>query len=63
MSKLHDLNTGEPIGDATQEQIDWAAGHGHRDTGGFLVDGDGTPRHEGSDEAVYGKLRSVYIEG
>lgn len=59
---LMDLATGKEIGPATAEQAQWAGEEGHRDTGGFLVDSDGTPRHEGADPAVFGALRSVYIE-
>ena len=59
---LMDLATGERIGPATAEQAAWASEHGHRDTGGFAVDEDGNPRHDDADPAVFGKLRSVYIE-
>lgn len=59
---LVDLATGERIGPATAEQATWADEHGHRDSGGFMIDTEGTPRHADADPGVYGELRTVYIE-
>ncbi|MGE5827598.1 MAG: hypothetical protein ACM30G_04440, partial [Micromonosporaceae bacterium] len=59
---LMDLASGEKIGPATAEQATWASEHGHPDSGGFAVDAEGTPRPADADPAVYGELRTVYIE-
>lgn len=60
---LRDLITGEAIGPATEEQIQWAAEYGERDTGAFLIDADGVPRHAGDwNPTKLGPLRTVYID-
>ncbi len=57
---LVDYRTGEAIGPATREQAQASATAS--DSGVFLVDVAGTPRPQNSDPAVFGELRTVYVQ-
>src|SRR5262245_3116543 len=57
---LVDYRTGEPIGPATQAQRDASRAAG--DVGAFTIDRDGDPCPDSADAAVFGPLRSVFVQ-
>lgn len=57
---LYDMTTGEHIGPATKGQR--AASDAASETGAFVIDRDAVPVDVSADPAVFGPLRTVYVQ-